>query len=231
MVMSTIKELSAKSAQTAFDKKVLTAVQHLHPYVKHRIYIAESTGILPKNMYSSNGIIDECIITLYSKGFNIEAEYSAVRLELFKLVDNYMNELFKKEVFHKNTISTDDIRKNEIAKLGEDYTVDADLDLILNTELNDISYRQDMDNELYLYEDKETSILNAFEVKDLSTKQSPKIFGRFYSWLPINISNIIDLYIFGNLEFDEIAKIKNITTSRIELIFDRVKKSFRTHME
>ncbi|WP_426430686.1 hypothetical protein ACPX19_14160 [Winogradskyella sp. HB-48] len=229
--MSTIKELSAKSAQTTFDKKVLTAVQHLHPYVKHRIYIAESTGILPKNMYSSNGIIDECIITLYSKGFNIEAEYSAVRLELFKLVDNYMNELFKKEVFHKNTISTDDIRKNEIAKLGEDYTVDADLDLILNTELNDISYRQDMDNELYLYEDKETSILNAFEVKDLSTKQSPKVFSRFYSWLPINISNIIDLYIFGNLEFDEIAKIKNITTSRIELIFERVKKSFRTHIE
>jgi hypothetical protein len=88
-----------------------------------------------------------------------------------------------------------------------------------------------MDNELYLYEDKETSILNAFEVKDLSTKESPKVFGRFYSWLPINISNIIDLYIFGNLEFEDIAKIKNITTSRIELIFDRVKKSFRSHIE
>ena len=229
--MSTIKELSAKSAQTTFDKKVLTAVQHLHPYVKHRIYIAESTGILPKNMYSSNGIIDECIITLYSKGFNIEAEYAAVRLELFKLVDNYMNELFKKEVFHKNTISTDEIRRNEIAKLGEEYTIDADLDLILNTELNDISYRQDMDNELYLYEDKETSILRAFELENLSKTQSPKVFGRFYSWLPINISNIVDLYIFGNLDFDDIAKIKNITTSRIELIFDRVKKSFRSHLE
>ncbi|MBL86277.1 MAG: hypothetical protein CMO82_06425 [Winogradskyella sp.] len=229
--MSTIKELSAKSAQTTFDKKVLTAVQHLHPYVKHRIYIAESTGILPKNMYSSNGIIDECIITLYSKGFNIEAEYAAVRLELFKLVDNYMNELFKKEVFHKNTISTDEIRRNEIAKLGEEYTIDADLDLILNTELNDISYRQDMDNELYLYEDKETSILRAFELENLSKTESPKVFSRFYNWLPINISNIVDLYIFGNLEFDEIAKIKNITTSRIELIFDRVKKSFRSHLE
>lgn len=229
--MSTIKELSAKSAQTTFDKKVLTAVQHLHPYVKHRIYIAESTGILPKNMYSSNGIIDECIITLYSKGFNIEAEYTAVRLELFKLVDNYMNELFKKEVFHKNTISTDEIRRNEIAKLGEEYTIDADLDLILNTELNDISYRQDMDNELYLYEDKETSILRAFELENLSKTESPKVFSRFYNWLPINISNIVDLYIFGNLEFDEIAKIKNITTSRIELIFDRVKKSFRSHLE
>ena len=89
--MSTFKKLPSKSAQTAFDKKVLSAVPHLHPYVKHRIYIAETTGILPKNMYSSNGIIDESIIELYTNGFNIEAEPMAVKLELFKLVDNYMN--------------------------------------------------------------------------------------------------------------------------------------------
>ena len=229
--MSTFKELSSKFAQSTFDKKVLSTVQHLHPYVKHRIYIAESTGVLPKNMYSSNGLIDESIIELYSNGFNIEAEPMAIKLELFKLVDNYMNELFKKEAYHKNTISTDSILKDELSKLGEDYTIDADLDLVLNTELNDISYHQDHTNHLYLYEDKETSILKAFELEDLSASQSPKVFGRFYNWLPINISNIVDLYIFGNLDFDDIAKIKNIDISRVELIFDKVKKSFRSHIE
>jgi hypothetical protein len=229
--MSSLKEISSKSAQTAFDKKVLSVVQHLHPYVKHRIYIAETTGILPKNMYSSNGIIDDCIIELYNKGFNIDAERLAVKLELFKLVDNYMNELFKKEAFHKNTISTDSILQDELGRLGEDYTIDADLDLILNTELSDISYKQDNTAHLYLYEDKETSLLKAFELEDLTVTESPKVFGRFYSWLPVNISNIIDLYIFGNLEFDEIAKIKNIETSRVELIFEKVKKSFRSHVE
>ncbi len=229
--MSTFKEISSKSAQTIFDKKVLSAVCHLHTYVKHRIYIAESTGILPKNMYSSNGIIDECIIRLYSSGFNIEAEHMAVRIQLFKLIDQYMNNLFKKEAFHKNTISTDSILKDEISKLGEDYTIDADLDLILNTELSDISYHQDQSEHLYLYADKEISILRAFEIEDKPIPQSPKIFGRFYQWLPINISNIVDLYIIGNLEFADIAKIKNISTNRVELIFDRVKKSFRRHIE
>lgn len=229
--MSTFKELSSKSAQSSFDKKVLSAVPHLHPYVKHRIYIAETTGILPKNMYSSNGIIDECIIKLYSSGFNIEAERMAVKLELFKLVDNYMNELFKKEAYHKKTISTDSILKDELSKLGEDFTVDADLDLILNTELSDISYNQDHCNHLYLYEDKEASMLRAFELEDLSPSESPKVFGRFYNWLPINISNIVDLYVFGNLDFDDIAKIKHITTERVALIFDRVKRSFRSHLE
>ncbi|MTE25408.1 hypothetical protein [Winogradskyella ouciana] len=229
--MSTLQELSSKSAKITFDKKVLSAVSYLHPYVKHRIYIAETSGILPKNMYSSNGIIDECIIQLYNNGFNIDAERHAVKLELFKLVDDYMNELFKKEVFHKNTISTSEMRKREIAKLGEDYTIDADMDLILNTELNDISYQREKDNELYLYEDKETSILRAFDVSNLPIKRSPEVFGRFYNWLPINISNIVDLYIFGNLNFEDIAKIKNISNHRVKLIFDRVKNSFRTHIE
>ncbi|MBO6881467.1 hypothetical protein [Winogradskyella sp.] len=64
--MSSLQELSSKSAKITFDKKVLSAVSYLHPYVKHRIYIAETSGILPKNMYSSNGIIDECIIHLYA---------------------------------------------------------------------------------------------------------------------------------------------------------------------
>lgn len=229
--MSTFKEISSKSAQTAFDKKVLSAVQHLHPYVKHRIYIAESAGIIPKNMYSSNGLIDEGIIELYSNGFNIEAEAMAVKLELFKIVDNYMNVLFKKEAYHKNTISTDFILRDELSKLEEDYTVDGDLDYILNTELDDISYHQDHHNHLYLYADKEASLLKAFELEDLSETQPPKVYGRFYDWLPITISNIVDLYIFGNLDFEDIAKIKNIETKRVELIFDKVKKSFRRHLE
>ena len=229
--MSTFKELSSKSAQTTFDKKVLSVVQHLYPYVKHRIYIAEATGILPKNMYSSTGIIDDSIIELYSNGFNIEAETLAIKLELFKLIDSNMNTLFKKEAYHKNTISTDTILQDELSKLNEDYTIDADLDLILNTELNDISYKQDHNNHLYLYADKETSILKAFELEDLSVSKAPKVFGRFYNWLPINISNIVDLYIFGNLSFEEIAKIKNIETKRVQLIFDKVKKSFRRNLE
>lgn len=229
--MSTFKEITSKSAQTSLDKKVLSAVQHLHPYVKHRIYIAETSGILPKNMYSSNGIIDESIIELYESNYDAHNEAMAVKLELFRIVDNYLNTLFKKEAFHKNTISTDSILQDEMSKLSEDYTVDGDLDFVLNTDLSDISYHQDHTNHLYLYEDKEASILKAFELEDLSASQSPKIFSRFYHWLPINVSNIVDLYIFGNLNFEEIAKIKKVETTRVQSIFEKVKKEFRRNLE
>ncbi|MUU76927.1 hypothetical protein [Winogradskyella endarachnes] len=229
--MSVSEELTSTTARNAFEKKVLSAIPHLHPYVKHRIYIAESTGILPKNMFSSNGIIDESIIELYNKDFDIDAEPLAVKLELFKLVDNYMNALFKNEAHHQDTISTHHMLNKEISKLGEDYTIDGDFDFILNTELNDISYNQSEGEILQLYSDKETSILSAFEVKDLSTKQSPRAFDKLYNWLPFNVSNIMDLYIFGKLDFESIAKIKKIEQKRVENIFDKVKRTFRRHIE
>jgi len=228
--MSVTEKLTSEIARNTFEKKVLSAIPHLHPYVKHRIYIAETTGILPKNMFSSNGIIDESIILLYDNEFDVDAEPLAVKLELFKIVDNYMNLLFKNEAYHKETISTDALLKKELSKLSEDYTVDGDFDFILNTELNDISYHQNDNETLQLYSDKETSILTAFEVEDLSTKQSPKVFDKLYNWLPFNVSNIMDLYIFGKLDFESIAKIKKIEQKRVEDIFDKVKRTFRRHI-
>ncbi|WP_179335960.1 hypothetical protein [Winogradskyella costae] len=229
--MSVTEKLTSETTRNAFEKKVLSAIPHLHPYVKHRIYIAETTGILPKNMFSSNGIIDESIIILYDTDFDVEAEPLAIKLELFKIVDNYMNLLFKNEAYHKETISTDAILKKELSKLTEDYTVDGDFDFILNTELNDISYHQNENETLQLYSDKETSILTAFEVEDLSTKQSPKVFDKLYNWLPFNVSNIMDLYIFGKLDFESIAKIKKLEEKRVVDIFDKVKRTFRRHIE
>jgi len=228
--MTTINNIKPKYTQTDFDKKVLSAFPHLHPYVKHRIYIAETTGILPKNMFSSNGLIDESIIILYSEEFDRNADAMTIRLALFKIVDNYMNRLFKEEAHHKNTVSTDTFLNKELSKLSQDYTIDADFDFILNTELNDISYNQNENEPLHLYADKETSILNAFEVEDLSSTPTDKVFGQLYNWLPFNVSNIVDLHVIGKLDFESIAKIKNIETKRIISIFDKVKRTFRRHI-
>jgi len=230
--MSALHELSSTTSKEVFNKKVLSAIPHLHPYVKHRIYIGESTGILPKNMYSANGIIDECIIELYSNVYNIDATAITIKLDLFKLADIYLQELFKKEAFHQDTTSTEGILQYELSRLSEDFTVDADLDLILNTELSDISYRQSENDALiYLYSDKESSFLNTFDIKDLSKSRAPEVVQQFYSWLPPNISSIFDLFLFGKLSFEEIAAIKNQNPKRIASIFDKVKKSFRSHLD
>jgi hypothetical protein len=228
--MSSIQKITDKQTKSEFDKKVLAAIQHLHPYVKHRLYIAESTRILPKNMYFSNGIIDDGIVKLYEEGFDIDASAMEIKLKLFQIIDRDLEELFKNEAFHKNTVSTSKILEEELDKLKEDYTIDADLDLILNTELNDISYMQDNSEHVFVYDDSDSSVLNAFDVEDLASIKSKNLIGGLYRWLPIMAADIIDLYAFGNLKFEEIAKVKKISIENVEKIFTAVKKSFRNHL-
>lgn len=228
--MSSLQKINSKSTKTEFDKKVLSAIQHLHPYVKHRLYIGESTGILPRNMYFSNGIIDEGIVKVYENGFDIDADAMEIKLKLFQFVDQDLEELFKKEEFHKNTISTNQILEEELDRLKEDYTIDGDLDLILNTELSDISYQQDNSEHIFVYDDNYSEVLNALDVEDMASIKSKNLLGSLYTWLPTMAADIIDLYSFGKLTFEEIAKVKNIELENVEKIFDAVKKSFRRHL-
>ena len=228
--MSTLQRINSKTTKTEFDKKVLSAIQHLHPYVKHRLYIGESTGILPKNMYVSNEIIDEGIVKVYENGFDIDADAMEIKLKLFDLVDKDLDALFIKEAFHQKTVSTHTILEEELERLKEDYTIDADLDLILNTELTDISYQQDNNEHIFVYDDNYSDILNAFDIEDTAKLKSKNLLGSLYSWLPIMAADIVDLYSFGKLTFEEIAKVKHIEVENVEKIFRAVKKSFRSHL-
>mgnify|MGYP003664331533 CR=1 FL=1 len=230
--MCSIEKLNDKATKTAFDKRVISATQYLYPFVNHRLYIAESTGIIPKNMYSPNGIIDESIAQLYEHGYDIDSSVSSIKIQLFKFASSYIDSLFKKEAFHKDTTSTSSILEEELDDLEEKYTIDADWDFVMNEELNDISYQQDHKHKhLFLYDDHNNSVLNAFEIEGLSSNKSKQLIGSLYSWLPFNVSNIIDLLVFGKLRFEEIAKVKSIEVKRVEHIYEEVKSKFKDHID
>ncbi|WP_040253865.1 hypothetical protein [Psychroserpens mesophilus] len=229
--MKTLNDIQNKSSQNEFDKKVLSASQHLHTYIKHRLYIAESTGILPKNMYTSTDLIDTSILKLYESGYNVDDEALAIKLKLFSYADRELDTIFKNEDFHKNTISTSDILEEELDGLDEQFSVDADLDLIMQEDFDDISYAQSRKHKhLFLYTDSNSNLLDAFNIQDISLKNTPKVIGGFYSWVPTQIANIVDLHVFGKLNFEEISKIKHIEVTRLERIFKAIQQSFRRNL-
>lgn len=232
IIMCSIEKINDKATKLAFDKRVVSATQQIHPYVKHRLYIAESTGILPKKMYTSNGIIDDSIAEFYENGFDVDSDINTIKIKLFKIANANLESLFKKEAFHKNTISTNSILEEELDELEEHYTMDADWDFIMNEELNDISYKQDRKHKhLFLYADNDSSLLSEFDAEHIESNRSKQILGNLYSWLPLHVSSVIDLLVFGKLSFEEIAKVKSIEVSRVEFIYEEVKKQFKDHLD
>ncbi|WP_282135641.1 hypothetical protein [Seonamhaeicola maritimus] len=229
--MCNVNKLSDKNTLNKFNQKVVSATQHLQAYVKHRLYIAESTKIIPKNMYKSHDIIDEGIAKFYERGYNIDADRAIIKIELFKIVDTDLDILFKKEAFHQNTMSTQTILEDELEGLKEVFTADEGFEFIMNEELSDISYHQDHEEKrVFVYDDNNTSIQNAFEISDISTKRNKHLLGKYYTWLPLRVSDIVDLFVFGKLSFEEIARVKNIESKRVERVLELAIEDFKQHL-
>ncbi len=217
--------------QREFSKKLLSIVPHLHPYVKHRLYIAESVGILPQNMYCSNGIIDDAIVKLHQDEFDIHMDTLSLELQLFKIADELIDELYLREGWHQRSISTNHFLKNELEKLEEVYTTEGDNELIMKEDLNDICYHQSSENKQnFIYDDLDSEILRIIDAEPSTDFRKQKLLGKFYSWLPMKTSKIIDLFVFGKLNFDEIATIMEITANDVKETIINVRKSFRKNL-
>ncbi|WP_224482820.1 hypothetical protein [Robertkochia aurantiaca] len=222
------------SDQKAFEKKVLSAIPHVVPYVKHRIYRAEATGIIPRNMYKSNGVIDDAIVKLYEDASTRELDSSRLRLRLFSYVDKELDDLYEKESFHRDSMSTSRILENELDLLEERFASELDEDLVMLDELDDISYHQDdFKKTAFVYEDAEQNIIQSLGLQDIQHKLDKNkrlVLNKIYHWLPFHSSNVLDLYMFGKMSTEEIAKVKNVEIVRVERILDAVKKSFRKNL-
>ncbi len=217
-----------------FGKKVLSAIPCVYPYVRHRLYIAETSGIIPRNMYQTNGVIDDAIIDVYENFEGVIDDKQALKLKLFSVVSEKLNQLFKKEDFHKDALSISRILKAELEQLEEKFEIDIDDDLLMPEDLDDISnHQKDWLRPRFLYDDVEKNVVQAFEMKDQRvtlSNQKRKELHKIYDWLPYETSNIFDFYVFGKLNYHEIAEIKNLSPKEVARTLRTIRKSFRSNL-
>ena len=218
----------------SLDKKTLSIVHLLYPYVKQRIRVAETLGIFPRNMYKASEVIDEVILELYENELQQSLEPDQLRLWMFEKTFERLNALMQSEEWHKDTISTKLILEKELKRLEENFTAEADNDLVMNEDLDDISYHDEKDREEDLpYDDQEEgvrSFLGLEEDKIDDWKERPRL-KRLYYRLPPNTSNIIDLYLLGKLSFSEIAKIVKTEMAEVKQIIKYVREMIRKQLE
>ena len=226
-----VNTLNSMDDSDQFYKKLLSIVPHLHPYIKHRIYVAESIGILPQNMYCSNGIIDDAIVQLYHSKFDFSTDTLSLELRLFKIADKHIDSLYQNENWHQKNISTSYFLTRELKKLEENYTVKEGNICVLNTDLDDISYSQEDKNiSNFIYDDMDSEILKIIKSEPSSDLKKRKLLGAFYSWLTMEQSKIVDLFIFGKLNFREIALIREISVKEVKRTLICVRKNFRSNL-
>lgn len=218
----------------SLDKKVLSNISILHPYVKQRLRVAESLGIIPKNMYKSSEIIDDVVLEIYENKTDKKIDINQLKLMMFSMSNKKLFKLFKNEEWHKNSISTKVLLDEELALLEEKFTIDSGFDLIMNEELEDISYHQH-DGEPHLLESDaiQFDIADFLNLKDklfFKDKGKQNLVLKMYGELPLQSSNIVDLHVLGKLKLDEICKILVLHITEVEKVITFVKDNFRKYL-
>jgi len=231
MIMTSLKSNSSQNP----EKKTLTIVHLLHPYSKQRIRVGEKLGYFPKNMYKSSEIIDEVVLEVYEKGLHKSKDAEALRMAMFGSLNTRMSALFKSEAWHKDSISTKLILEEELKQLEENFTSDAGNDLVMNEDLDDISYHQSNGGPKDLpYDESEEGVktfLGLDQIKIFQEKIDRTALRKVYYKLPVNTSNIVDLYILGKLSYHEIASILSMDVSEVKEIVNSVRETIKNQLE
>ena len=231
MIMTSLKSNSSQNP----EKKTLTIVHLLHPYAKQRIRVGEKLGYFPRNMYKSSEIIDEVVLEIYEKGVHKSKDADELRIIMFGLLNSKMTSLYKSEEWHKESFSTKLILEEELRKMEENFTSDAGNDLIMNEDLDDISYHQNNGGPKDLpYDESEEGVktfLGLDQIEKYQENNDRNDLRKVYYKLPVNTSNIVDLYILGKLSFHEIGTILKMEVSEVKEIVNSVRETIKNQLE
>ena len=150
------------------------------------------------------------------------------------LFSKAVQKIEEKKIIEQETpdyLPTEEMLKQELDALDEKFTTQADGDLILNTELDDISYKQHTErpSNVILDETLEQQLIKKLDMSDtlLPSLEHRTIFGAVYNNIPPRSKSVLELYAFGNRSMHEISEILEVPEDVVDRIMDKLKEKFR----
>lgn len=219
--------LKSQDNMRAFYSLFVSAIPELGKYVETRLKEMEVEGVIHSNFYKKDDFIDDLFITTYNFFDSIKSEDQFYTF-LFKALNTLIENVRVKEAkLHESHEDIEVYAKGERDKMREKMATQLDGDIILEEELDDVSYTphrhevktifevtsqndliESIDNEL-------THLLTIDEVNDL------------ISGLPQSQKNIATLYIDFHLTIPEIMDITKSSLEQVHNVINTVKDSLK----
>lgn len=213
-----------------FYNKISTLEPDLQRFMSRSLIAAENQGSIDRGFYSAEELLDEIYLEVF-KEFTDPMDAEKIKTILFSKA---IQKIEEKKIIEQETpeyVSTEQMLKEELNALDEKFTTQADGDLILNTELDDISYKQHSErpNNVILDETLEQQLIKKLDMNDslLPSLERRTIFGALYNTIPPRSKSVLELYAFGNRSQHEISEILEVPVTVVDRIVDKLKERFR----
>ncbi|NPA36816.1 MAG: sigma-70 family RNA polymerase sigma factor [Chlorobi bacterium] len=226
--LNNLKAHKTKNDKSEFNKLLSEFLPELKKLVSHKIRQWEIKGIIPKGTYSADEITDEVYLRIFEEFHDKLTDDKELKIKMLAISRELLDNI--REKHSGKRISVENLLKEELKDLEEDYTINADGEPILMEELDDISYQPKEKEEIILLQEEHfIDISESFELPDKNklSREDKMLIGKVYSDLPELTRSVIDHYVFVKLTTVEIADIHNIPVKDVEKIIDRVKQRLK----
>jgi len=227
------KELLRYKAEDNFKdfyEKIKSLVPELERFMVASLKVSENQGKIDRQFYDPRGMLDEVYLDVYQT-LPEDLEIDGLKQLLFEKSIAKIDDLVEKEAEISTAIHTDDILKGELNRLQEKWFVDIDGDLLLKTELDDISYKQDhqWSPKIILDDDLELQLIEKLDLDESNFVAEEKriLMGSVYGAIPSRSRHILELFVFGEQAEKEISEIMKIEREKVNRILRIISEKFR----
>jgi DNA-directed RNA polymerase specialized sigma24 family protein/ribosome-associated translation inhibitor RaiA len=225
--MPELQELQRTETRETFNELLKILLSDVARYVKRRITSAEMTTAIRRGKFKKQEILDEIYLYVYEHMSEIPADEGNNKIWLYRIADQIMEGKFKEIEFEEENLTRlADIVDAEYAGLEEEYTVDAEEEIIPVEEIDEYESHSDLGMATILYQDDEESLLDDLTLK-INKREINRLLEQEITKLPVSERTIMELYLINQMTVNEIAEIKRIPAPEIEKLTDRVGRDIK----
>ncbi|MFW5752343.1 MAG: hypothetical protein ACOCW8_03290 [bacterium] len=191
-------------------------------YIRRRLKTAELTSAISTGKFKLQELLDEIYLIIHNRLHEIPQDEIESTVWLYRVTDEFLADKFQEIEFEKKHFDRiENIVENEYKSLEEEFTIDAEFEIIpveeLDEYIDNVAYTA---NHLY-YNEEETSLLDDLILK-LKDENIHEIIEKELAKLPVLKRTVMDLFLIGQMNVQEIAKIKGISETEVEAIIREV---------
>jgi DNA-directed RNA polymerase specialized sigma24 family protein len=222
--------LKSRNDAKAFYALFLNSIPEMGRYVNAQLNEMEHSGTLPSNFYKEDDFIDDLFIVTYNAFDEIKTD-DEFYIFLFKELNLLIEKAKEKEQsIHESLENIDDYAKAERDRMREKMATQLDGDIILEEELEDISYAPHRENFKTIFEVDSAHKIEKHLDEGLTQTCSSQQANELINSLPPSYRNIASLYIHFHLTIPEIIEVTRQSSQQVHQAINAVKESLKTHL-
>jgi RNA polymerase sigma factor (sigma-70 family) len=219
--MDRLSSYRKKDERESFVQLLTQLLPSIRSYIQRRLEMAKATGLNKNGVLTLDDLADETYTRVFEL-FDTKPDIAENLLPwVYQAADAVLNERLGEIDFEKMHITgLGKITKAEIKSMEEEFTADADPDLVMMEELDDPSYNTDQFNPVEILKD------NADEeiIGKVDQEQAHEMINRTLAAIPVLERSVFDLYWLERMRVEEIAFIKRIPEKEVEKILANATK-------